>query len=329
MEYNMTFLQHAVPATMGRIVRMRRDRLSSRGDSTSSLKVFNKQAALQERDHVTAKYAYSDAKATAGNPKLKRGNDNKLKGTIDNRLRPYDVALKRRQSSGAEALTDQFDTVDEFYCGPLSIGTPAQDSSVDFDTGSSDLVIPLISCTNGCAGQLFDASKSSTYNDSGEPFSISYEDESGASGTIATDTVTVAGLTVPGQGFGAVNQEVGGFRHGPNAGVLGLGFTANAASGAIPFFIRLCQSSSLASNVFFFYMSRHGGTGSELCIGCMDSNKFTGEIDYLGLDPSVTNGTQFYWNVPSTSVIYNNTPVGTTFSAVIDSGTSLASRSLA
>ncbi|KAG8874338.1 hypothetical protein FRB97_005980 [Tulasnella sp. 331] len=195
MEYNMTFLQHAVPATMGRIVRMRRDRLSSRGDSTSSLKVFNKQAALQERDHVTAKYAYSDAKATAGNPKLKRGNDNKLKGTIDNRLRPYDVALKRRQSSGAEALTDQFDTVDEFYCGPLS-------------------------------RQLFDASKSSTYNDSGEPFSISYEDESGASGTIATDTVTVAGLTVPGQGFGAVNQEVEGFRHGPNAGVLGLGFTA-------------------------------------------------------------------------------------------------------
>ncbi|KAG8874337.1 hypothetical protein FRB97_005979 [Tulasnella sp. 331] len=63
-------------------------------------------------------------------------------------------------------------------------------------------------------------------------------------------------------------------------------------------------------------MSRHGGTGSELCIGCMDSNKFTGEIDYLGLDPSVTNGTQFYWNVPSTGVIYNNTPVGTTFSAI-------------
>lgn len=45
-------------------------------------------------------------------------------------------------------------------------------------------------------------------------FSIQYADQSGASGTVATDSVTVAGLTVESQGFGAVTNETGGFNHG-------------------------------------------------------------------------------------------------------------------
>lgn len=65
-------------------------------------------------------------------------------------------------------------------------------------------------------------------------------------------------------------------------------------------------------------MTRNGGTGSELCLGCTDSSKYNGskcteplrvaaehyaekensvDINYYPLDPSATNGTQLYWNI--------------------------------
>lgn len=48
-------------------------------------------------------------------------------------------------------------------------------------------------------------------------FDITYEDGSGASGTVANDTVTVAGLTVTSQAFGAVDTEKGSFGQGVRA----------------------------------------------------------------------------------------------------------------
>lgn len=69
---------------------------------------------------------------------------------------------------------------------------------------------------------------------------------------VATDTVTVAGLTVAKQGFGAVTAETGGFGDGvskayfrfvrrtsdvcsrkPNAGLIGLGFPAKYVSASV------------------------------------------------------------------------------------------------
>lgn len=60
----------------------------------------------------------------------------------------------------------------------------------------------------------------------------------------------------------------------------------------------LAKAGALASNVFTFYMARGGAEGSELCIGCINSEKYTGDIDYYPLDPSATKGKQLYWNIP-------------------------------
>ncbi|KAG8891153.1 hypothetical protein FRB99_003815 [Tulasnella sp. 403] len=104
---------------------------------------------------------------------------------------------------------------------------------------------------------------------------------------------------------------------------MGLGFPANAESKAVPFFINLAEQKKLASNVFSFYMTRGGTKGSELCIGCTNSKKYTGDIDYYPLDPSATKDVQLYWNILSAGVSYNGAAPTTKLNAIIDSGTTL------
>ncbi|KAG9031854.1 hypothetical protein FS837_002876, partial [Tulasnella sp. UAMH 9824] len=66
-------------------------------------------------------------------------------------LEPYDIgpvrraAMKKRQ--GSSASNPLVNEQDFLYYGNLSVGTPAQVTTIDFDTGSSDLIIPTSDCT--------------------------------------------------------------------------------------------------------------------------------------------------------------------------------------
>ncbi|KAG8990878.1 Type I transmembrane sorting receptor [Tulasnella sp. JGI-2019a] len=279
-------------------------------------KVFNLEAATRDRMRRARKVQAWKSRNTDG------FNPAPIVARNIASAEPFDIgALRRRASFGNDTLTDDYDGIDRLYYGPISIGTPAQASTVDFDTGSSDLWVPLSTCS-GCVAPLFDYASSSTFNITSTNFSVGYNDGSAAEGKVATDTVTVAGLTVAGQGFGAITTESNG-AGGPMAGLLGLGFPALATSGKNPFFFNLVANGALASNVFSFYMTRNGGIGSELCIGCIDSTKYTGSITYHTLSASATGGTQLFWSTQSSGFTYNGGPSTGSFVAIIDSGTTL------
>ena len=63
-------------------------------------------------------------------------------------------------------------TLDLLYYGPFGFGTPSQVLSVDVDTGSADLWVPL-NCRN-CHGRQFSSSRSSTFRSSNRGFSVAY-----------------------------------------------------------------------------------------------------------------------------------------------------------
>lgn len=83
--------------------------------------------------------------------------------------------------------------LDMEYFGTISIGTPPQNFTVIFDTGSSNLWVPSVYCTSpACkAHPVFHPSQSDTYTEVGNHFSIQYGTGS-LTGIIGADQVSVS-----------------------------------------------------------------------------------------------------------------------------------------
>ncbi|KAG8965512.1 hypothetical protein FRC05_003245 [Tulasnella sp. 425] len=286
------------------------------------------QKGQQDDKSGATKQGKDDSKTKAAQ-KGQNGADRKTKGTRSAFAapEPFDIKdlrrsghfEKRQNSSGNAPLTND-QAKDYAYYGPVSVGTPAQNTTVLFDTGSSDLILPLSACTT-CVGPLFASNRSSTFHDTHFYFDIEYLDGSGSRGTVAYDTVSVAGLSVKNQSFGAILMESNS-QGLPSAGIMGMGFPPNAQTREPPFFFNLANG-SLASNAFSFFLSRDEINGSELCLGCLDSTKFNGTVAWHPLEVNVTNGTSYWWNIAGDGISVNGSEPTGRFEAIIDSGTSL------
>lgn len=131
-------------------------------------------------------------------------------------------AHAKRATGTAVANSDQGDLE---YLVQVSIGTPAQNLNLDFDTGSADLWVFSTETPNPGSHNLYNPGQSSTaQQQSGESWSIQYADGSGSSGDVYTDSVTVGGLTVQNQVVESATQVSSQFASGDNDGLLGLSF---------------------------------------------------------------------------------------------------------
>ncbi|NXE08858.1 PEPE protein, partial [Lophotis ruficrista] len=235
---------------------------------------------------------------------------------------PYDIGTKFPHAfpNGTGAATEPLlNTLDMEYYGTISIGTPPQDFTVVFDTGSSNLWVPSVFCTSlACQNhQTFNPSQSSTYKSTGQNLSIFYG-TGNMEGIVGSDTVTVASLVDTDQLFGLSTTEPGQFFvHVAFDGVLGLGYPSLAADGITPVFDKMVNESLLEENLFSVYLSRET-TGSVVIFGGIDDSYFTGSINWV----SVSH--QGYWQISMDSVIVNCQEIACVggCQAVIDTGTS-------
>ncbi|XP_053884749.1 cathepsin E [Malaclemys terrapin pileata] len=213
--------------------------------------------------------------------------------------------------------------LDMEYFGQISIGTPPQNFTVLFDTGSSNLWVPSIYCVSkACAvHSRFHPSDSSTYSEVGTPFSIQYGTGS-LSGIIGSDQVTVEGITVSNQQFAESVSEPGNtFLDAEFDGILGLAYPSLAVDGVTPVFDNMMAQNLVDLPIFSVYMNRNpdSSVGGELLFGGFDPSHFSGTLNWV---PVTKQG---YWQIQ-----LDNIQVGGTVAfcaegcqAIVDTGTSL------
>ena len=190
------------------------------------------------------------------------------------------------------------------YYGVIEIGTPPQEFTVVFDTGSSNLWVPSVSCSSiACyLHRKYNSTASSTYVANGTEFEIRYGSGE-MKGFLSKDTISVAGAKLTGATFGEAVAEPGlAFALGRFDGVLGLGFPSIAEAAAKPIFNEMLDQKVITEPVFSFYLQKDGDehSGGEITFGGIDVTKYTGELTYV----PVTR--QAYWEFKMDSITFDD-----------------------
>ncbi|XP_054418792.1 cathepsin E [Pteronotus mesoamericanus] len=213
--------------------------------------------------------------------------------------------------------------LDMEYFGTISIGSPPQNFTVIFDTGSSNLWVPSVYCSSpACKTHArFHPSLSNTYSAPGSHFFIQYGTGS-LSGVIGADQVSVEGLTVVGQQFGESVTEPGQtFVNAEFDGILGLGYPSLAVGGVTPVFDNMMAQNLVDVPMFSVYMSSdpEGGAGSELIFGGYDHSHFSGSLNWV---PVTKQG---YWQIALDTIQVGGAVMFCSegCQAIVDTGTSL------
>lgn len=219
------------------------------------------------------------------------------------------------QHEGAIAINDYLNAQ---YYGDISIGNPAQTVSVVFDTGSSNLWVPMKNKWFQ-HHRVYKHAKSKTYQANGTKFAIRYG--SGAvSGNFCADDVDLGGFLIKNYTFAEVSNTGGmgpAYYLAKFDGILGLGWDSIVVGGGPTLFHALADSGQLEEPVFAFYLTGTNGKPGELVLGGVDEDHYTGNFNTIPLS-SLT-----YWAVGLGGIKVGGKSVSRTTKAIIDSGTSL------
>ncbi|CBY07548.1 unnamed protein product [Oikopleura dioica] len=223
---------------------------------------------------------------------------------------------KYRADVPTNELTNYFDAQ---YFGPLTIGTPAQNFTVIFDTGSSNLWVPSSKCDPhigtgfACLNHnKYDSDLSSTWTEDGTKFEIQYGTGSMV-GFQSTDDIDIApgsgGLIAKQATFAEAVEEPGiTFLAAAFDGIMGLAYPSISVNGATPIYNQLMEEGQV-NGVFAFFVHRNSSKPGESDIG--------GEIAWGGVNPERFEGTfpdsfiwhevsrQAYWQVNMGTVTVN------------------------
>nr|XP_020138925.1 napsin-A isoform X2 [Microcebus murinus] len=210
-------------------------------------------------------------------------------------------ASSRGDKPGFMPLTKYMDVQ---YFGEIGLGTPPQNFSVVFDTGSSNLWVPSRRCyffSLPCwFHHRFNPKASSSFRPNGTKFAIQYG-TGRLDGILSEDKLTIGGIKGASVVFGEALWEpslVFTFAHFD--GILGLGFPILAVEGVRPPLDILVEQGLLDKPVFSFYLNRDPDVadGGELVLGGSDPAHYIPPLTFVPVTVPA------YWQIHMERVKY-------------------------
>ncbi|XP_030956954.1 aspartic proteinase-like isoform X1 [Quercus lobata] len=215
--------------------------------------------------------------------------------------------------------------LDAQYYGQIGVGTPPQNFTVIFDTGSSNLWVPSSKCFFSIACYFhskYKSTKSTSYSKIGKSCEINYGSGS-ISGFFSQDSVEVGNLPVKNQIFIEATREGSlAFLLAKFDGILGLGFQEISVGDAVPVWYNMLRQNLVDDDVFSFWFNRdpNAKEGGEIVFGGVDPKHYKGKHTYV---PVTKKG---YWQFDMGDFLIGNHSTGICeggCAAIVDSGTSL------
>lgn len=210
----------------------------------------------------------------------------------------------------------------DWYIGPISIGTPPQNFTVLYDTGCSNLWVPSEKCKSlGCLPKSkFDESKSSTYTPDGRTMRIHYG-FGDVEGYTSKDTVDLGGLKVKEFIFAEMTQIALSFGTVEFDGILGLGWKEISELGLPTLFDEIYSEGLVKDHSYSFYLSKEPYSGrSALVLGGVDEKYYKGNLSYHKVK------TKTLWILDIADLKFDGEslkPVGESVNGIIDTGTNI------
>jgi len=243
--------------------------------------------------------------------------------TLMDRLKlPRTVSVVVSPAGGVDSIVIN-DFQDAQYYGTISIGTPAQQVRVVYDTGSSNLWASDIKPGLFSSHNYYDHSKSSSYVANGTAFNIRYG-SGPVSGFYSKDTMAIGDISILDYTFAEVNNTKGlgpAFSVGHFDGICGMGWDDISVDHVETPLRALVNSGKLPEPVFAFFLGSAGAQG-ELVLGGVDPNHYIGDFAYTPVIDSAP-GKVGYWALTMDDFKVNGQSVTSTRKAIVDSGTSL------
>ncbi|XP_066428876.1 pepsin A-like [Eleutherodactylus coqui] len=229
-----------------------------------------------------------------------------------------DVYSKYAPESAGAVSEPLVNYMDNQYFGRISIGSPPQEFSVVFDTGSAELWVPSVSCSSlACTNhRRFNPRLSSTFQSTDESVSISYGTGS-IKGALAYDTVQVGSLAITKQGLLLSETESFFLYYSHFDGILGLGYPSLSVSRATPVFDNMWSEGLIPEDVFSVYLS--SGSSSVVVFGGIDESLYSGPLRWV----PVTH--ERFWQITIDSVALGDQVFACQdgCQAIVDTGTSV------
>ncbi|KAG2363833.1 aspartic peptidase domain-containing protein [Suillus spraguei] len=200
------------------------------------------------------------------------------------------------------------------YTAEIGVGSPATYYTLLLDTGSSNTWI----------GANEPYKRTTTSQDTGGAFYVSYGDDGYVSGKEYRDTITLnSDLVIYNQSIGVASRhsEMYGLD-----GLLGLGpvdlteGTINNTYEVATVMDNLYTQKELSSEVLgvFFAPPSSDDSSGELTFGGYDASKITRDISYVPI--TSTSPANRYWGIDQ-SIMYGNTPILNETAGIVDTGT--------
>ncbi|KAK5663785.1 hypothetical protein OQA88_4217 [Cercophora sp. LCS_1] len=259
---------------------------------------------------------------------------------IQKRPLPVDWRRLRRRNGTFEEVVTNEDHKGGYFA-TCQLGTPAQELTLQLDTGSSDIWVPdsnAAVCSDGSKGGCdlgtFTPKRSSTFEVVGKnTFDISYVDGSSSTGDYFTDVFEIGGAVVDNMTMGL------GLRTTIPYGLVGVGYALNeaivsdtqSASSAYPNLpVSMVDAGFINTVAYSLWLNDLDANSGNILFGGIDTEKFVGDqLTRIDIYPTQNVFTSFlvaFTSLQAYSPSGSDTLTSTQFPvpAVLDSGTTLS-----